>query len=47
VTVAEPLLPPEQVTFAEAEIVAVGDPALVMETVFVITHPFASVMVQV
>jgi hypothetical protein len=47
VTVAEPLLPPLQLTFVCAEIVAVGEPAFVMVTVRVMLQPFASVTVTV
>jgi hypothetical protein len=42
-TVAEPLLPPKQRIFAEAVMVAVGEPAFVIVMVRVIVHPFASV----
>jgi hypothetical protein len=45
--VADPFEPPKQETFTVAVMVAVGEPALVTETVLVMTHPFASVMVQV
>jgi hypothetical protein len=47
VTVALPLFPPLQRIFVEAEIVAVGEPALTIVTVRVIEQPFASVIVQV
>jgi hypothetical protein len=47
VTVALPLLPPKQVTFTVAVMLAVMAPVEVTTTVFVITHPFASVIVHV
>jgi hypothetical protein len=47
VTVAEPLLPPKQVTFVEAEMLAVGPPELGTFAIAVVVHPRESVTVTV
>jgi hypothetical protein len=46
-TVADPLLPPKQLTFVEALITTVGFAAFGTVTVAERVHPFASVMVTV
>jgi hypothetical protein len=46
-TVADPLLPPKQETFVEAEMEAEGPPELIIVAVAVLVQPFASVTVTV
>jgi hypothetical protein len=47
VAVADPVLPPKQAMFVDAEIEAVGPPELVTTATAVVVQPFASVTVTV